>query len=278
MLLVLTGLIHKMGFRIGAYQMQAMSENPKGFFETVPMYHHNNEIMELQNVTHLTNTHKYEADKGVVSLLNSQWAMYNLPFLNNPENFPWLIKDPRLCITLGTWLAVMPFQPAIVFTYRHPLDVALSLYRRNQETLLGIGLRLWYVYNKRAIIQSSHLCRVVTSYIQILNDPVGEVNRIHSELKETCGVPVPKAADPADVKSFVTSSLQHGKVAYEENTACSGELLSFQTIFPPNSFGWDNISPEDLSVYRSSMILYCALVDRSAFSSSFAFDEGIKNE
>jgi len=56
-----------------------------------------------------------------------------LAFLNNNKNYPWMLKDPRLCITVRTWLPLLEYTPAIVFQYRHPLEVALSLQKREAE-------------------------------------------------------------------------------------------------------------------------------------------------
>jgi hypothetical protein len=75
-----------------------------------------------------------------------------------------MLKDPRLCITLRTWLPLLNFIPAVIFTYRHPYDVAMSLHVRYEQYKIARGLKLWYIYNKRAIQQSMDLCRVVTSH------------------------------------------------------------------------------------------------------------------
>ena len=88
----------------------------------------------------------------------------------------WVMKDPRLCITLPIWLSALrefhgkhhpkiPYNsPATVFTYRHPLEVAGSLQRRpkNKVENLADGLSLWIRYNQMAIVNSQKLCRVVT--------------------------------------------------------------------------------------------------------------------
>ena len=81
---------------------------------------------------------------------------------------PWVLKDPRLCITLKTWKKLLIDRsdvfPTILFTYRNPLEVALSLKRRkiNQVAALSHGLRLWIWYNHMAIMNSHEFCRVVT--------------------------------------------------------------------------------------------------------------------
>jgi hypothetical protein len=81
---------------------------------------------------------------------------------------PWVMKDPRLCMTLSTWLSVLENKlaksPAILFVFRNPLDVSLSLLKQQQDEVASLshGLSLWLSYNKFAILNSRDLCRVVT--------------------------------------------------------------------------------------------------------------------
>eukprot|EP00957_Ditylum_brightwellii_P143923 10966947-Ditylum_brightwellii.AAC.1 len=60
-----------------------------------------------------------------------------------------------MCIALRTWVELLDVEPAIVFTYRHPLEVAMSLQKRNRGFHAERGLRLWIVYNMRAIENSA---------------------------------------------------------------------------------------------------------------------------
>jgi hypothetical protein len=45
-----------------------------------------------------------------------------------------LLKDPRLCLTLRSWLPLFRKLPAVVFTYRHPIEVCQSLVARSAAT------------------------------------------------------------------------------------------------------------------------------------------------
>ena len=45
----------------------------------------------------------------------------------------------------------------------HIYDVCMSMHKRETEMFkMGKAMRLWYIYNKRAIQQSHDLCRVRT--------------------------------------------------------------------------------------------------------------------
>ena len=274
--------MNKMGLNTGGPLIQAGTDNVKGFFERIDVVLQNDYIMRAQNVHYSVNTHRYDAGKGLVSVLNGDDKFFRegkrgLAFLNSPTNYPWMLKDPRLCITIRTWLPLLNFIPAIVFTYRHPLDVALSMHRRETEHFpIGRVMRLWYVYNRRAIEQSSDLCRVVTSHRLIMSQPHIELDRIYRELREDCGVKVPHKVAPEDVNSFVDPNLQHGKNNLVDNS-CQGGLSVIDTAVPPSSV-WETTDPKHVQIYRACLRLYCAMDDFSAFSPDFTFDLTIKDD
>lgn len=112
---------------------------------------------------------------------------------------------------MRTWLPLLNTKPAVIFTYRHPLEVAMSLQKR-QGFALWRGLRLWIQYNKAAIINSADLCRVYSSNNALLADPLNETKRIAAELTSKCHVPAaPKMIDQDVVNNFVDNTLQHNK-------------------------------------------------------------------
>jgi hypothetical protein len=274
--------MNKMGLNTGGPLIQAGEDNVKGFFERIDVVLQNDYIMRDQKVHYSVNTHLYDAGKGLVSVLTADGKFFNegkraLAFLNNPSSYPWMLKDPRLCITIRTWLPLLNFIPAIVFTFRHPLDVALSMHNRETEHFpIGRAMRLWYVYNKRAIQQSSDLCRVVTSHRLVMSQPQVELDRVYTELREDCGVMVPHLVSQADVVAFVDPKLQHGKTNLVDNT-CEGGKAAIDSALPPAS-SWETQEEQHIKLYRASLTLYCAMEDFSAFKADFKFDETIKND
>jgi hypothetical protein len=273
---VLGGLINKMGLKTGGPLIQAAEDNAKGFFERIDVVLQNDNVMKNQRIHYSFHTYKYNALKGLTDILNDMEegpffseGRRGLKFLNDEASFPWMLKDPRLCITFRTWLPLLKFIPSILFTYRHPMDVALSMHKRDFEQFeMSKGLKLWYVYNRMAVEQSHDLCRVVTSHRLIMQQPEVELNRIYDELRG-CGVEVPRRVSKEDINDFIDLRLQHGRTTLKD-TSCEEDL---DGIMPPSS--WENPSTSDVDLYRQCIRAYCAMEDRSAFSANFEWNHSI---
>jgi hypothetical protein len=202
-------LVNGMGYETGGNMMGKAFDNEKGFFERIDVVMQNDLFMLAQRIWWPINVRSYDPeralhdkDSGKVVFDQGKKA---LTFFNDPDNGPWLQKDPRMCITLKTWLPLLNNEPAVLFTYRHPLQVARSLTKREPSFRMDHAFRIYIVYNMRAIQNSAGLCRVLTSNDAVLADPLTEVHRIADELHTKCGVPEPsRKLTQEDVKSLST--------------------------------------------------------------------------
>ena len=160
-------LVTGMGYKVGGPLIGPAFDNAKGFFERLDIVLQNDEFMAKQNVGWSYNVIHYDYKQALADKTSGRVTFRKgtpgLQFLNDEANVPWLQKDPRMCITLKTWLELLTSEPAVVFTYRHPLEVALSLKKREQNFPLERGLRLWIVYNMRALQNSKGLCTVYST-------------------------------------------------------------------------------------------------------------------
>lgn len=276
---MLGGLLTKMGLKTGGPLIQPAPDNPKGFFERIDIVLQDDALMANQRVHYSHNTYLYDPLVGLKDILDNRDTKWfnegrkGLDFLNNPASYPWMLKDPRLCITLRTWLPLLNFVPAVLFTYRHPMDVALSMSNRGFEKFkVNKGLRIWYSYNRRAIEQSHDLCRVVTSHRKTMQQPEVEMDRIYRELRG-CGVEVPHAVTTADITSFVDISLQHGRSSLTKESICSEDLSQ---LMPPST--WPTNEADHIALYRECIRVYCAMEDGSAFSPAFKWSDKVKDD
>ncbi len=139
----------------------------------------------------------------------------------------WGWKDPRTCLFLDFWEALLP-EARYLFLYRHPVDVALSLWRRNSDLELREDpwrvIRSWEVYNRRLVeFRDRHPERCFLAQIPTLT---GDLDGLLRNLRQKLGLPLDNGCD--------TSIL-----AVDE--------LAPQT--PPNP-AWKKLIPEALEIYR----------------------------
>jgi hypothetical protein len=91
-----------------------------------------------------------------------------------------------------------------------------------------------------------------------------------------CGLQVPRRASRDQIKAFVDPDLQHGHTAQLQakgsDLECTADL---STLLPPST--WPTTDPQHLRVYREAIRVYCALQDGQAFSSTFLWDESIRD-
>lgn len=251
---LLTGLLELgYGYKVGDNLLEAQEDNPRGFFERIDVMDQNEHWLRAQglrwNSEDLMNFDVQRAlsDQDPVAVIkemdlditeerNTSYELETegirtLEFLTNEKNTPWLLKEPRLCITLPIWIDQLKRAyelnhddslkaPAVVLTYRHPIEVAESLLHRS-EIPIERGFLLWLIYNEKAIKNSADLCRVYTSNHDIKKDPAKELSRISNELTENCGVPPPPTKlNNTALDVFFDGDLQHTHLVSESEDDC----------------------------------------------------------
>lgn len=303
-------LVSGCGYEVGKNRelIGASFDNEKGFFERVRMNRlcfrvviwtfkflislpclfqvdvvlQNDEFFYNQNMAWEHNVINYDYEKALKDKKDGgvtfKHGSTGLKWLNDPTNVPWLQKDPRMCITLKTWLKLMDNEPAIVFTYRHPLEVAKSLTNREKGFTVERGLRLWIVYNMRAIQNSKGLCIVKSRNTAVLENPLKETQRIADELTSKCGVVAPpRAITKEDVDKFVDPNLQHNKklkeaknqrVLHEYNNG-DCKVLEYKSDLE------DGIAKQrEGQLYEWAMKIYCDLESGKAHEEDYEWPLG----
>ena len=277
--LLVTGL----SYTVGGPLIGGATDNEKGFFELIPAVLQNDEFMKHQRVWWSHNVIAYDAEKalehkksGIVDF--KEHGEKALKFMNNPKNAPWLQKDPRMCITLKTWLPLLNSEPAIVFTYRHPLEVALSLKKRENNFGIDHGLRLWIVYNMRAIQNSRGLCMVLSSNEAVLQDPLKEVQRISDELTSKCSVPeAPRKLTQEDVDKFVDPDLQHNKKKREAEEAEKEVIAEYDGCkvreYKSSARPESEQAKREQDLYLKAMKIFCDFQSGKAYKDDYEWPD-----
>lgn len=118
---------------------------------------------------------------------------------------PWVLKDPRLCLTLPFWREAVRID-GIVIACRHPTAIADSLHRRGR-TSPEYGIALWERYMRELLSSAMGMPAFVTFYDTLLDDPQRWVSTARGFLT-ALGMAVP-ANMPAGVTSFLTGDMRH---------------------------------------------------------------------
>jgi len=284
---MLSGLLVKgLGYKTGGPLIGQSFDNKKGFFERIDIVLQNDEFLSKQHANWDRNVVKFDADKAYQMKLDKKvkWkeGEKGLKFLNDNSNSPWLQKDPRMCITLNTWLPMLNTPPAIIFTYRHPLQVALSLRKRNKiegfpHFPLEKGFRLWIIYNMKAIQQSHDLCKVYTSNDAVLANPKEEVQRIAKELTTKCKLKSPpnKQISNDILNTFVDPTLQHSKKTGDKVLMTFNDgncpVYDYEREYKNEKNSESYFREYDL--YVIAMKIYCDFENGSAYDEDYGFPE-----
>ncbi len=112
-----------------------------------------------------------------------------------PTDGPVVWKDPRLCLLLPWWRALLPAPVATVLVWRHPVAVARSL-RARQGFTVSLGLALWERYNRAALQALAGHPAYVVSYEGLLADPHETLRTLARWLGPAASVPL-RAGDEA---------------------------------------------------------------------------------
>lgn len=277
---MLGGLLHKSaGYKVGGPLIGSSFDNEMGFFERLDIVLQNDEFMHKQKIDWAANVINYDWKKALKDkesgAITFKEGSRGLPFLNDPRNAPWMQKDPRMCITLKTWLELMNNEPAIVFTYRHPLEVALSVNKRDHNIAVETGLRLWIVYNMRAIQNSKGLCIVRSSNDAILADTLTEVQRIVDELTTKCDVPAPPSHITKEaIEKLIDPKLQHNKKkantelkVIETYNDGKCEVHSYKSHEEEGTSAWER----EHILYKKAMKIYCDLQSGAAYEDDYTW-------
>lgn len=247
----------------------AKQENPDGFWENVRFVSINDEILaDAGGAWDST----YDINLSSVSeRLRTRAELLARDFRHSG---PWGWKDPRNSITLPFWRTVFP-DLKILVCLRNPLEVALSLSRRNLFSYES-SLKLWLDYNRRIMADTTPAERLVVHFDAFFERPEHELRRLmdfldlHREKVQTVGV-----------ANSVKRELRHNRFTMENLVACDvrSDMLAVYLELC-NEAGWIDTQthagtpdPEEIersiakfsAIYRRDLTSSGRVIDSAAF-------------
>lgn len=151
-------------------------DNPKGFWEHRELVAINDELLARFDGTWVhppTLPDRWETSPRIQDLRDRALDVIDSEFDGKPV---WAWKDPRTCLTLAFWQAILPSMQYVICV-RNPLAVARSLHRR-QAFSIQKSSTLWAIYTASAFRQTSGRPRLTTFFEDLMLDPKGEVSRL----------------------------------------------------------------------------------------------------
>lgn len=133
-----------------------------------------------------------------------------------PGDGPVVWKDPRACLLLPYWRRLLPQPLAAVLMWRAPMEVARSLHDRNGLSS-ALGIALWEHYNRVALDELEGTPVFVTSYDELLGDPVGLCHELAAWLDSLEGLASWRGTwDLTGGTEVVTEALRHHRAGPDE--------------------------------------------------------------
>lgn len=206
----MTRLINLLGAYVGGEDaaLTVADDNPKGFWERKDTVASNDAILASAGCTwDQLASWSFRPVRDEWAAEDTREAM-STAIGDLDAHKPWVLKDPRLCLTLPFWRPLLE-HPVVVVVARNPADVATSLRARNGISLAH-ALAIFEYSAVGVLVNARGLPTVRVSYDEALADPVETVARLKRDL-EACGVTGLHDADPAAVTSFVDASLHRSK-------------------------------------------------------------------
>lgn len=204
---MLTRLINMMGAYVGPEnKLIGFDErNLKGYWERADVFPVNDVILRSRECSW---SNLADWDMSSAPPLSQQESRVIKTIVLRMDAFrPWVMKDPRLCLTLPCWTPFLEV-PVALLAYRDPLEIASSLQSRG--LFPEHSLALWDYHGVGALNASAQMPRVFVRYARMLDDPVRGVAELYSEL-ERHGVRGLRMPSDREITAFVDPGLNRAK-------------------------------------------------------------------
>ncbi len=223
---MLTRLINLMGAYVGPeHEMQSSDDaNPKGYWERNDVMAVNDAILHLHGCTWGRVADWSSAQPHALPPKLLHRLRYIVLGMDGFR--PWVMKDPRLCLTLPCWTPFLE-EPVAVLMHRDPLQIARSLEQRSIPPPFtpALGLSLWEYHAVGALNASLGMPRVFVSHDRLIAHPVEAVSRLFSDL-EALGMGMRRLSMPSEreITAFVDPRLNRVK----------GDVSAAATLLTPS--------------------------------------------
>ena len=164
---LVASVLRQAGLDIGREEFRPGLGQPRGHFEDHDFFYLHEAILAAAGRSCFT------ADEAAIGEIDPAFQAQAAALVAARADRPfWGWKEPRTCLFLDLWESLLP-QARFLFLYRHPVDVALSLWRRNIDLEIRqdpwLAFRAWSLYNRRLLeFRDRHPERCFLAHAQAL--------------------------------------------------------------------------------------------------------------
>lgn len=269
--------INLLGLSIGREDdlVAADGGNERGYWESASLVRINDEILAAWEATWFAPPHwspRWYEDARLAGLRVR--AAQQLDWVFGKSEWVW--KDPRVCLTLPFWRAILPTTTCAVMIWRHPVEVWRSL-ERVHGLPAYVAMILWTLYIRASLQGAAGLATFVTSYDRLLSGELSVLERLRAFLSSH-GLPVAAAVPEEAVASFLDRKLKHHVHLQRQATlegASTGEeacLLDYLERLPETHESFDpaGLPPEVITFKHEALDAFRRLLMRTAEGSQTA--------
>jgi hypothetical protein len=205
-----TRMFQRSGYVLGAKAdlMAGDEANPRGYFENWRVYRANEQILaHLEGTWFDTPGESEQLSLELESVRPLREVLEQL--LSTAGQSPLAVKDPRIGMLMPLWWPLLAGVLHPVMVVRHPLEIALSLERRD-GTALPVGLAMWELHLTRLLDALDGQRVTVVPYGRTLQEShlaarlVGEASaELQPELR--------RAVRPAEAASALEPALRRSR-------------------------------------------------------------------
>lgn len=172
-------ILNLMGIFIGTEDkiINPEIDNPKGYWEQFEIVNINDKILNFFNGS-WDNPPKFPENwTKNDTIVQLKQEAYDILKSNFQGREAWGFKDPRTSLTLPFWQEIIPDMKYVI-CIRNPLDVSLSLKKRNGFSIEK-GLTLWLHYNISAIQHTNNRNFIFIPCEKLITKPETQINRLY---------------------------------------------------------------------------------------------------
>lgn len=175
-----TRMVNMMGAYFGPESSvgEITDDNPKGFWERPEIFKLNDALLAARGCSwHDLRQWQF---RDAAQIPDKLLGTLKKTILGLDAFRPWVLKDPRLCLLLPAWRPHLE-APVAVFVHRNPVEIALSLQKRDGFPL-EYGVALWEYYTVGMLNATAGMPRIHIRHREMMEKPVKTTESLFRQL------------------------------------------------------------------------------------------------